>query len=127
MIPATNTPLNRRRKSIISNASKDRLQQKPAKNTFKLNETELGFHYEIKIPGYIKDDFRFYISGNNLVITTDKSKTTPATEGTHKKHNYCYPSALFKMNIALPKKPIKKKITVEYRNEILYFSLFKLD
>lgn len=104
----------RRGPSVVSKNRKDEI---------KFKETELGYHYELRIPGYIKEDFRFYISRNQLVITTEKEKIPDAADS--EKHSYCYPSALFKTTVALPKMPIKKKITVEYRDETLYFSLYK--
>jgi HSP20 family molecular chaperone IbpA len=107
-----------RSRQTIANSKKE-------KDEIKFKETELGYHYELKIPGYIKEDFRFYISKNQLVITTEKEKNVEAVVD-KEKHSYCYPSVLFKMTVPLPKKPIEKKITVEYRNEVLYFSLYKL-
>ncbi|TYA78495.1 Hsp20/alpha crystallin family protein [Seonamhaeicola marinus] len=91
------------------------------KKELKINETELGYHYEMVVPGYLKEDFRFYISSSNLVVTTQKEKSKDGKE----KRSYCYPSALFRVEIPLPEKPIENKITVEYRNKILNFSLYK--
>ncbi len=98
---------------------------KSDKKELKTHETDLGYHYELKIPGYVKEDFRFFISRNDLVITTEKEKKTIETDGT--KRSYCYPSALFKMNIPLPKKAIKKEIHVDYIDEVLSFDLLKAD
>ena len=124
MAPVTNSSFSRQgmKPSAISN-------YKSRNNNLKVQETELGYHYELKIPGYIKEDFRFYISRNQLVVTTEKGKTKMNSLGNKKnmdKHSYCYPSALFKMSIPLPRKPIEKKIAVEYRNETLHFSLYKI-
>ena len=48
--------------SDLPNYKKSRCQSstisKTEKNKIKFNETELGYHYELKIPGYIKEDFR---------------------------------------------------------------------
>lgn len=121
MRPVSRLPSDKLREtknSVNFNAS---TKTKLNKKEFKLKETEMGYHYEMEVPGYVKEDFRFYISGNNLVVTTEKEKNS-ATE----KHSYCYPSALFKMKIPLPKLPVDKRITVEYRDKILYFSLYKL-
>ncbi|XMO86446.1 Hsp20/alpha crystallin family protein [Algibacter sp. AS12] len=94
----------------------------------KVLETDSSFHYELEIPGYVKEDFNFYVSRDNLVVTTDKSNlnqdSNENAEG--KKHSYCYPSAYFKMRIPLPRKLLKKEILVNYKNKILSFDLFKL-
>ncbi|SFD04652.1 Hsp20/alpha crystallin family protein [Algibacter pectinivorans] len=94
----------------------------------KVLETDSSFHYELEIPGYVKEDFNFYISRDNLVVTTDKSnlKQTNAGDEPKKKHAYCYPSAYFKMRIPLPRKLLKKEILVNYKNKILSFDLLKL-
>lgn len=115
----TNKKRSRNQVSIISDS-------KSNKNDIKVLETDSGFQYELKIPGYMKDDFNFYISGNHLVLTTDKSKCMLPDEVNSVKHSYCYPSAYFKKIIPLPNKPIEKRITVDYENETLYFSLHKL-
>ncbi|WP_248722664.1 Hsp20/alpha crystallin family protein [Seonamhaeicola sp. ML3] len=105
---------------------KETTENQKQKNTLKFQESENGYHYQLDIPGYIKEDFRFYLSRNQLVITTEKDSETKKTKSDNEKHSYCYPSALFKMNITLPKKPVEKRITAEYRNETLYFSLYKI-
>ncbi|MFY0712684.1 Hsp20/alpha crystallin family protein [Seonamhaeicola sp. NFXS20] len=89
------------------------------------SETDTTFHYELKIPGYVKEDFVFYIAGSNLVITTDKSKINKENEVEERRHNYCYPSAYFKMKISLPKDIVRDRISVNYINEVLIFDLFK--
>ncbi|GAB1855948.1 hypothetical protein MHTCC0001_07830 [Flavobacteriaceae bacterium MHTCC 0001] len=123
MSPTTQAKLRQRNyQNYISAGQREKSKKE---SIIKAKETELGFHYEMKIPGYIKEDFRFYICGNNLVITTDKDSVTSVDGRANTRHNYCYPSALFKVEIPLPSLLIKNKITVEYRNEILYFSLYK--
>ncbi|MEL0456727.1 Hsp20/alpha crystallin family protein [Flavobacteriaceae bacterium SZ-1-7] len=98
-------------------------------NNLKITETEKCFHYELKLPGYIKDDFNFYLDNGNLVVTTDKSKLSESAQEENfskKKHFYCYPSARFKIKIPLPDKLIKKEIDVDYADEVLKFDLLKL-
>ncbi len=117
------TPKQRR-----SHISKFSLQNKLSKNNLKVQETRTGYHYELKIPGYIREDFNFYVEGNDLVITTDKSKTSMAENSSdnRKRHHYCYPSAYFKMRIPLPSHIVSNKISVNYVDEVLSFDLFKL-
>ncbi|GAA4291359.1 Hsp20/alpha crystallin family protein [Aestuariibaculum suncheonense] len=91
-----------------------------------IKETEHHYHYELKIPGYIKDDFNFYIAGDNLVVTTERRRPDKTPEkNTPSRHSYCYPSALFKRKFELPDNIIRTKITVEYCDEVLSFKLFK--
>ncbi|WP_406683481.1 Hsp20/alpha crystallin family protein [Seonamhaeicola sp. MEBiC1930] len=121
-------PSSNQGRNINYNISKKELYNETNKNNLKILETESGYHYELKIPGYIKEDFRFYISRNQLVITTEKIKTFIKSLGnkvSKNKHSYCYPSAYFKMKIPLPKKLIKKEIFVNYKNEVLSFDLLK--
>lgn len=98
-----------------------------SKKDLKTRETDFGFHYELKISGYVKDDFNFYLNNNNLIVTTDKSKNSNRDVQLNKseKHFYCYPSAYFKKTIPLPKGFISNEITVNYSNGILAFDLFK--
>ncbi|RED44915.1 Hsp20/alpha crystallin family protein [Seonamhaeicola aphaedonensis] len=117
---------SRKNKKRSTQLNKIGLYSKSLKNEIKVEESDSGFHYELKIPGYIKEDFNFYISGNHLVLTTDKSKCMLPDEVNRSKHSYCYPSAYFKRIIPLPNKPIEKRITVNYENETLYFILYKL-
>lgn len=97
------------------------------KAELKVLETESSYHYELEIPGYVKEDFNFYVSQDNLVLTTERSKVNQKAEDNSKntKHSYCYPSAYFKMKIPLPSSFIKKEIFVDYKNKILSFDLFK--
>lgn len=88
-------------------------------NTVQIKETESGFHYELKIPGYIKEDFRFYVSDNDLVVTTEKRSVEKG------KHSYCYPSALFKRRFPLPYSVKRDEIKVDYIDEVLHFDLYK--
>lgn len=116
-------PLNK--KNSKSNSLSYRLYSlnNSKKTDYKIKETESGFRYELKIPGYIEEDFNFYRSKNNLVITTDKGCTN--TSNNKMGHSYCYPSAYFKMNIPLPNKFLKNEITFNYKDEVLHFDLFK--
>lgn len=97
--------------------------------SIKFKETELGYHYELKIPGYVKEDFYFYLSPPHLIITTGRSEgknRLNEDSDTKRKHSYCYPSAFFKVYVPLPNKPIKNEVTVNYKNEVLVFDLYKL-
>ena len=117
------------RGSKLRDVAKKKLFEKSKLDNLKITETETMFHYELKLPGYIKDDFIFYLSNGNLVVTTDKSNFSESAQKENfskKKHFYCYPSARFKMKIPLPDKPIKKEIDVDYRDEVLKFDLLKL-
>ncbi|TXE14999.1 Hsp20/alpha crystallin family protein [Seonamhaeicola algicola] len=121
MSPASSLTIQKpqkRKSSITTNNTKPQ-----TKNPLNVLETDFGFQYKLKIPGYIKDDFRFYVTKNDLVVTTQKEALK--TAHTTNKHTYCYPSALFKMNIPLPKKAIKNEISVDYKNETLSFNLYK--
>lgn len=108
--------------SAISNRYLDNKKQ----SDVKITETESSFHYELKIPGYIKEDFNFYINNKDLVVTTEKKEIKKAySEGKKECHSYCYPSALFKRKIELPKKIVKDRIFVDYKDEVLSFDLLK--
>lgn len=126
MTPAISTPFYKRRRYKTTHASNVKASSKLETDNFSIKESETGFHYELKIPGYIKDDFNFYISGNHLVLTTDKSKCMMPDVVKSLKHSYCYPSAYFKKIIPLPNKLIKKEISVAYKDEVLSFDLFKI-
>tara|TARA_R110002049_G_scaffold248695_8_gene423181 strand:+ start:206 stop:619 length:414 start_codon:yes stop_codon:yes gene_type:complete len=94
----------------------------------KITETESRYRFELKLPGYIKDDFNFYFSEHGLVVTTEKSKNNEVQEKDgvkNTKHSYCYPSAYFKKNIQIPKDIVKEKILIDYKDEILSFDLLK--
>ena len=98
-------------------------------DTITFTETEFSYHYEFEIPGYIKEDFYFYInSSDDLVVTTEKSKTKAVTQtsaGKITKHSYCYASAYFKRKFQLPRNVVRDEISVDYKDEILSFDLFK--
>lgn len=97
-------------------------------NTSEANvkETETSYHYELKIPGYIKEDFNFYIADDKLVVTTERRRYNKKIEANSPtRHSYCYPSALFKRRFPLPEDIVRNKITVEYCDEVLSFRLFK--
>ncbi|WP_370476623.1 hypothetical protein [Tamlana flava] len=117
------------RGSKLKDIAKKKLFEKSKLDNLKITETETKFHYELKLPGYIKDDFYFYLDNGNLVVTTDKSKLSESAQEENlskKRHFYCYPSARFKIKIPLPNKPIKKEIEVDYTDEVLKFDLLKL-
>ncbi|MEP3837641.1 MAG: Hsp20 family protein [Algibacter sp.] len=120
------SPLSKTNRSL-SRAYKRYFSRTNENPNLKVLETDSSFHYELEIPGYVKEDFNFYVSRNNLVVTTDKSNLNHdnKVDGIRKKHAYCYPSAYFKMRIPLPQKLLKKEILVNYKNKILSFDLFK--
>lgn len=94
----------------------------------KMTETGSGYHYEIKIPGYIKEDFNFYKIKNDLVLTTEKReeiKTDKKGNDNGSRHSYCYASAYFKISFHLPNNVDCDEIFVDYNNEILSFDLLK--
>ncbi|MEW4925736.1 Hsp20/alpha crystallin family protein [Algibacter sp. 2305UL17-15] len=99
----------------------------------KVTETKSSFHFELKLPGYIKEDFNFYVCSDDLVVTTERSnikemctKESGANENdTHQRHSYCYPSAYFKRRFPLPENIVRDKISVDYKNGILSFELLK--
>tara|TARA_R110000868_G_scaffold194178_4_gene439534 strand:- start:2166 stop:2603 length:438 start_codon:yes stop_codon:yes gene_type:complete len=93
-----------------------------------ITETDSSYHFELKIPGYIKDDFNFYISRDDLVVTTEKRKeikTNQATKNIVSSHSYCYPSAYFKRTFQLPPDIARDEIFVDYKDKILSFDLYK--
>jgi HSP20 family molecular chaperone IbpA len=97
---------------------------------FELRETNSSFHFELKLPGYIKEDFSFYISNGDLVVTTRKSKIKEAynmASDKNTRHSYCYPSAYFKRRFQLPKNIVRDTILVDYKDGILSFDLLKVD
>lgn len=111
--------LSLEKKDYSLTRSHNRYTSKNIKNTnLRIKETESTFHYELKIPGYVKEDFNFYVSQDYLVVTTGRSKMN-GVGNKNSKHSYCYPSAYFKINIPLPSKYIKNEILVNYKNEIL--------
>ena len=97
----------------------------------RIKETDSSFHFELRLPGYIKEDFNFYINNNDcLVVTTEKRNKREASENVDSrsnKHSYCYASAYFKRRFQLPKNVVRNKISVNYKDEILSFDLFKPD
>ncbi|SFZ94476.1 Hsp20/alpha crystallin family protein [Flaviramulus basaltis] len=110
------------------NISKLKIDKTRDESDVKIKETESSFHYELKLPGYVKEDFNFYINKNdNLVVTTEKinKKVALEDEVTNTKHSYCYASAYFKRNFKLPKNVVRDEISVDYKDEILSFDLFK--
>ena len=66
----------RRREYLNSNISDRDLDKRINKSDVKITETEIGFHYELKKPGYIKADFNFYIDKDDLIVTTEKILNT---------------------------------------------------
>lgn len=93
-----------------------------------ITETDSSYHFELKIPGYVKSDFNFYISQNDLVVTTEKRlvpETNEIEANKVSKHSYCYASAYFKRRFHLPDNIARDKIFVDYKNEILSFELLK--
>tara|TARA_R110000868_G_scaffold88797_2_gene247452 strand:+ start:689 stop:1078 length:390 start_codon:yes stop_codon:yes gene_type:complete len=95
----------------------------------RIKETDYSFHFELKLPGYIKEDFNFYINSNDhLVVTTEKRHKKEASiniDSRSNKHSYCYASAYFKRRFQLPKNVVRNEISVDYKDEILSFDLFK--
>ena len=95
-----------------------------------ITESKEGYHLELKLPGYVKDDFNFFITANNdLVLTTERSKATDATRkvGNIIKHSYCYASAFFRKTFHLPNDVVKNEIFIDYKNHILSIDLLKLN
>jgi HSP20 family molecular chaperone IbpA len=96
----------------------------------KITETKSSFHFKLKIPGYIKEDFNFYISNDDLVVTTEKRKikeTYNMGNDAKHRHSYCYPSAFFKRKFPLPEHIARDEIFVDYKDEVLSFELQKQD
>ena len=96
---------------------------------FHINETKSGYHFELRINGYIKDDFAVYINENKLVITTksDEKNLNLTSNNNESKHSYFYASAFFKKIIQLPKDILKDDICIDYENHILSFDLLKTE
>ncbi|MCR8668615.1 Hsp20/alpha crystallin family protein [Aestuariibaculum sp. M13] len=115
------------RQDILKNEHEKKDSNLPESSSLaNVKETETSYHYELKIPGYIKDDFNFYIAGDKLVVTTERRRhNKQVEENTPSRHSYCYPSALVKHKFALPDDIVRNKITVEYCDEVLSFKLFK--
>lgn len=95
-----------------------------------LTESTEGYHLELEIVGYIKDDFNFYLTINDeLVLTTEKSKPIDVQEVRDNsiiKHSYCYASALLRKTFRIPKDIVKNEIFIDYKNNILSIDLLKL-
>ncbi|MBD0824370.1 Hsp20/alpha crystallin family protein [Aestuariibaculum marinum] len=133
MTPSTNTDKKRsyssyynRQDAIKNEKYKQELNKTPGLPKTDIKETNKTYHYELKIPGYVKDDFNFYIAGDKLVVTTERRRHNKEIEpNTPSRHSYCYPSALFKHKFALPDNIVRNKITVDYCDEVLSFDLFK--
>ncbi|WP_445955652.1 Hsp20 family protein [Yeosuana sp.] len=120
----------RRREYLNSNISDRDLDKRINKSDVKITETEIGFHYELKKPGYIKADFNFYIDKDDLIVTTEKiqnKKNYNKSEHKHTGHSYCYPSAYFKRRFQLPRNIVKDKILVDYKDQVLSFDLLKIE
>ncbi|WP_338358073.1 Hsp20/alpha crystallin family protein [Yeosuana marina] len=93
-----------------------------------ITETDSSYHFELKMPGYVKSDFNFYIIKNDLIVTTEKSEVSETNEiddNKISKHSYCYASAYFKRRFHLPDNIARDKIFMDYKNEILSFDLLK--
>jgi HSP20 family molecular chaperone IbpA len=93
-----------------------------------MTEKQDGYHFELKIVGYIKDDFNCYINNNDLVLTTAKrseSSSNSLIDNKGSKHSYCYASAFFKKTFHLPHDIAKDEIFVDYNNHILSIDLLK--
>ena len=91
-------------------------------------ETEEWYHFELKKPGYIKDDFNFFIGKNSLVITTEKVKNAEESsieDPKTMKHSYCYPSAYFKKELHLPNDILQGEFIYDYKDGVLSFDFFK--
>jgi HSP20 family molecular chaperone IbpA len=117
-------------KERFDNTSKYNQEFSERTNTYgvKITEADSSYHFELKIPGYVKSDFNFYISKNDLVVTTEKRVVTETNEiegNKVLKHSYCYASAYFKRRFHLPDNIERNKIFVDYKNEILSFDLLK--
>lgn len=116
------------RGKLNSNISDRYLDKITNPSDLKIIETDSSFHYELKIPGYIKEDFNFYVSNNDLVLTTERSKKNEVHEKDGiktKRHSYCYASAYFKRTFQLPENVLRNEISVDYKDEILSFDLLK--
>jgi HSP20 family molecular chaperone IbpA len=101
---------------------------KEESSKIKFNETNEGYHFELKKPGYIKEDFNFFISKKGLVVTTEKMKNVyenQSIEHKKNKHSYCYPSAYFKMAFHIPNDTDKDEFFYDYKDGILSFDLKK--
>jgi HSP20 family molecular chaperone IbpA len=108
--------------------NKVNLKEKSNSSGIQIIETDESYHFELKKPGYIKDDFNFYIYKKVLVVTTEKIKDERGSQigdGTALKHSYCYPSAYFKMELNLPNDSNKDEFFYDYKDGILTFELRK--
>lgn len=106
----------------------DNLKEESNLSGVQIKETDESYHFELKKPGYIKEDFNFYISKKVLVVTTEKIKDLSEGQiGDSKafKHSYCYPSAYFKMDFNLPNETNKEEFFYDYKDGILSFDFHK--
>ena len=105
--------------------SAKKIEKRKDESDLRIHETESSFHFRLKLPGYVKEDFNFYVNGNDyLVVTTEKINKKTTLKNTHR-HSYCYASAYFKRKFPMPKNVVRDKISVDYEDETLTFELFK--
>lgn len=115
-------------KSYKNEFNNDNLKEKSNSSVVQIKETDEGYHFELKKPGYIKDDFNFYINKKVLVVTTERIKHGIESQtGDSKvvKHSYCYPSAYFKLAFHIPNDTDKDDFFYDYKDGILSFDLRK--
>lgn len=127
--------IKRKQRNYTSNSNKFAMYNSDLRdgtntNDIHFTETKNGYHLEMEIMGYIKDDFNCYIKSKDLVLTTAKkqeSSSNTLVEGGITKHNYCYPSAFFEKTFRLPNDVEKNQILIDYKNHILSIDLLKLN
>ena len=104
------------------------LNESNSSSQIKMQETKTGYHIEIHINGYVKDDFNFYITSDGLVVTTERNKEiNPNQKGDENilRHSYCYASAYFKKVISLPHDITIEDFFFDYKDGVLSIDLFK--
>lgn len=117
--PSENVPVSTQLKESVLNVYS---QHETKLNCVESSETGRAYHYCLKLPGYIMDDFTCYRTKTHLVITTEKKQTDSSLGA---KRSYCYPSAYFKIHIPLPEKAITDQFDMRYENDYLFVDLFK--
>ena len=95
-----------------------------------VQETRTGYHIELYIPGYVKDDFNFYKCSSGLLITTERTNENNRNPTGNKnvfRHSYCYASAYFRKEVPLPENIGIEEFSYEYEDGILSIDLFKVE
>jgi HSP20 family protein len=88
-----------------------------------ISESEKGFHIDLSIPGFGKEEITISLDENNLIVTGEKSAEKVDQEKRFTRKEFSYQN--FKRSFTLPENVNEEAIAAKFENGILNLELPK--